>query len=154
MSDHQHWINEAVGEARKALCRRSRCGAVVVAGEQIIGRGFNAPPGDDPTSAMCATDLRESPKPKSDRTCCVHAEWRAIIDALMHHPDSIKGATLYFSRADESGHGVFSGQPYCTVCSRLALDVGLAYFALNHESGLTLYDCVDYNRRSYAYHQE
>lgn len=128
---------------------------MIVADGQIIGRGYNAPPKDDSIAALCTLDLRESSKkPKSDRTCCVHAEWRAIMDALRTHPDRIIGATLYFSGVDDAGHALTSGKPYCTVCSRLALDAGLAYFALRHESGVTLYDCRDYNERSYAFHRE
>ena len=91
-------------------------------------------------------------KPKSDCTCCVHAEWRAIMNALAQHGD-ITGASLYFTRVDEQGAIVYSGEPYCTVCSRLALDAGIAHFCLWHEHGIMRYDTHDYNERSYAFHQ-
>jgi hypothetical protein len=80
----------------------------------------------------------------------VHAEWRAIIDALRLYPVEVKGATLYFTRVNEVGEMIFSGEPYCTICSKLALEVGLSGFALWHESGIKIYDTVDYNDRSFS----
>jgi len=93
-----------------------------------------------------------SKKPKYDLTCCVHAEWRAIVDALRKHHGEIKDATLYYVRLDEEGNPKRSGDPFCTVCSRLALDAGIAFFALWHEIGIVLYNTKDYNERSYIYH--
>jgi hypothetical protein len=146
---------EATKMARLAQCRRGRGGAVIVAADgEIIGRGYNAPPQDDAANAMCDTDYRVSSKPKSDRTCCVHAEWRAIIDALRREPQKVVGATLYFTNVDEAGEPQPSGDPYCTVCSRLALDVGLAYFVLFHADGPEFYPTDEYNWKSYEYHRE
>ena len=77
MESHSHFFLEAAKEARKALCLRGKCGAVVVLKGKIIGRGFNGPPGGKIKHRKCHLNLLESAKPKSDRTCCVHAEWRA-----------------------------------------------------------------------------
>ena len=148
---HEQFFLEAGKEAEKALCLRDRCGAVVVAGGSIIGRGFNAPPQNDVTLRKCGLDLKDSPKPKSDRTCCMHAEWRAIIDALQH-AKNIAGSTLYFVRIDQKGMIKRSGEPYCTVCSRFALDTGITQFGLWQEAGIRLYDTMEYNELSYQFH--
>lgn len=148
---HEEFFSEAGKEARKALCKRDKCGAVVVLGDKIIGRGYNAPPQDDVSQAKCDLDLTSSPKPKADRTCCIHAEWRAIIDALKGR-DDLKGGMIYFTRVDDEGNLLKSGEPYCTECSRLALDVGLSNFALWHEAGIKLYPTAEYNDLSYRFH--
>ncbi len=151
MSDADYFA-EAAKEARKALCLRDKCGAIVVLDGEVIGRGYNGPPQDDIACRKCCLDLVASPKPKSDRTCCVHAEWRAIIDAVRAKRD-IQGSALYFTRVDDTGDIIRSGTPYCTVCSRLALDSGIKTFALWHEDGIELYDTKDYNELSYRFHQ-
>ena len=152
MTDEEY-MREAAKEAAKALCLRAKCGSVVALQGEIVGRGYNAPPGDEISARKCGLDLIESKKPKSDRTCCVHAEWRALMDAVKNKKD-ISGATLYFTRVDETGNILKSGKPYCTVCSRLALDLGVAYFALWHEEGIKKYDAKTYNDLSYQFHSE
>lgn len=150
MNDN-YYFNEAAVEAIKATCLKAKCGAIIVLDNQIIGRGFNSPAGNNITQSKCELNLVNSLKPKSDRTCCVHAEWRAIIDAIKNNKD-IKGSTLYFTRVDDKGNILKSGEPYCTVCSRLALDNGVKYFALWHDSGIKLYDTDEYNELSYKFH--
>jgi len=148
------YLEEAAKQARLSQCQRGHCGAIIVAKDgTIIGRGYNAPPLDDAANAMCHTDYRTSRKPKSDRTCCVHGEWRAIMDALRHAPIKVQGATLYFTNVDEAGETTPAGDPYCTVCSRLALDVGLAYFVLFHKDGPEFYPTDEYNLKSYEFHR-
>jgi Cytidine and deoxycytidylate deaminase zinc-binding region len=148
-AEHTPWFHEAARVARSALCKRAKCGAVIVADGSVIGEGYNAPPQDDLGQACCEAPVAFVVKPKSDRTCCVHAEWRAICDALRRNAALVPGATLYFTRVDEAGEILRSGPPYCTVCSRLALDVGLSAFALWHEEGIGLYPTDAYNRLSY-----
>ncbi len=149
MSD-QDWIDQAALYARQARCTKARCGAVIVTQGEIIGRGYNAPPLDSDAHRMCQAD-RSRGEPKYDKTCCVHAEWRAIMDALRRKPAKLAGSTLYFARIDTEGNLLPAGEPFCTVCSRLALDAGIAGFALQHEHGITVYATGEYNRRSYAY---
>lgn len=145
------WMQEAGAMAGRALCHRKKCGAVVVVGGEIIGRGYNAPPLDDEANRLCDESL-DTVKPKYDRTCCVHAEWRAIMDALRNAPEKIVGSKLYFARV-EGGEIRRSGRPFCTVCSRLALDVGVAAFALWHDDGVREYPTGEYNRLSYRFLQ-
>jgi dCMP deaminase len=147
----KNFITTATLEAIKATCLRDKCGAVVVKDGLIIGKGWNGPAGN--TDTKCGLDLVDSPKPKSDRSCCVHAEWRAIMDAIRTKGD-IAGSSLYFARVDDNGTMLYSGAPYCTVCSRLALDSGIAYFVLAHESGIKRYDTKEYNDLSYQFHMK
>lgn len=152
MLSHEFYFEEAVKEARKATCLRGKGGAIIVLDGVIVGRGYNSPPLDDPNNAKCHLDYRESRKPKSDRTCCVHAEWRAILEALKNTRD-LRGASLYFAGVDETGDMRISGDPYCTVCSRLALDVGIAWFGLVQKDGPKLYPAQEYNDLSYDFHR-
>lgn len=149
----EQYFEEAQKEAIQALCLRDKCGAVIVKDGVVVGRGYNGPPQDNLETRKCIDEYPEKVrKPKSDRTCCVHAEWRAIINALKHSSD-LKGASLYFTRVNDKGEALPSGEPYCTVCSRLAFDAGIAYFCLNHESGVRCYETGEYNDLSYKFHQ-
>ena len=50
------WMWEAAETAKKALCLRAKCGAVIVKNGIIIGRGYNAPPLDTIENRMCHQD--------------------------------------------------------------------------------------------------
>jgi deoxycytidylate deaminase len=145
------WMQEAAKVAEKALCLRAKCGTVIVKDGKIIGSGYNAPPLDNDKNQKCLDEYDFSGKPKYDHTCCIHAEWRAILDAVKENGDSIKDSKLYFTRVDEEGNIKKSGEPFCTVCSRFALDVGIAEFLLWHESGICSYSTDEYNNLSYGY---
>mgnify|MGYP001596575954 FL=1 len=147
------WMSEAANVARKALCSRAKCGTVIVKDGEIIGTGYNAPPLDKEENCMCREELVPG-KPKYDRTCCMHAEWRAIMDALKRNPKKLSGAVLYFTRVDEDGNIKKSGKPYCTVCSRMALDARISTFVLWHDEGICEYPTDEYNRLSYQYKDE
>ncbi len=99
------WIREAINVAQNAPCHRDRCGAVIVRNGVIIGRGFNSPPGNDEVERRC--DYRKDfyNRKVTDKTCCVHAEQRAIMDALKNNSQKIKGAQLYFARFPPMGKG-------------------------------------------------
>lgn len=145
----ERWLAEAVEMAKKATCKRARCGSVIVSEDQIIGRGFNSPAGNREENRRCDDD-RSAYSPKvTDRTCCPHAELRAIMDALRENPDKVVGASLYFARLDDKDDLKPSGEPYCTGCSRAALDAGISKFVLQHAEGICSYDTTDYNNRSY-----
>lgn len=144
------WMGQAAKVAEKALCLKAKCGTVIVSGGKIIGEGYNAPALDKEENRTCNKEFGPG-KPHYDRTCCIHAEWRAIMDALKKNPDKIQGSKLYFIRVDQAGEIKKSGKPYCTVCSRLALDAGIAYFLLWHEEGVGEYPTDEYDRLSYAY---
>lgn len=148
------WMQQAAVVAQKALCLNAKCGTVIVSGNEIIGEGYNAPPLDKEENRTCNAEFGPG-KPKYDRTCCMHAEWRAIIDALKKNPNKLVGSKLYFVRVDEAGQIKKSGQPYCTVCSRMALDTGIDKFLLWHDQGIGEYSTQEYDRLSYEYiHEE
>ncbi len=148
------YFREAEKESEKSLCMRSKCGTIIVdADGTIIGRGYNAPPQDDISVRHCDRKHELSDTFKSDKTCCVHAEQRAIIDALKNNSGKLKGATLYFVRLDDNGNMKYSGKPYCTICSKMALDVGIKYFVLYHMDGAGIYDTKEYNELSFAYRE-
>ena len=147
------WMREAARVAEQALCLKAKCGTVIVKDEKIIGEGYNAPPQNDISKRKCL-DVYDLPqKFKYDRTCCLHAEWRAIMDALARTPLELKDAALYFTRVDSQGKMLYSGMPYCTECSRMAFDSGIAHFLLWHEGGLVEYPTDEYNDLSYAYNE-
>lgn len=145
------YMNKAAQVAVKALCLRAKCGAIIVKDGEIIGEGYNAPPNDDITSRMCSVKFNIPANNKHDLTCCMHAEWRAIMDALQKNQDKIKNSQLYFTRIDESRNIKLSGKPYCTVCSRMAQDSGIAEFILWHEEGVGAYPADEYNKLSYQF---
>ncbi len=149
-SEAERYFEEAVVVARQATCEDARCGAVIVKDEAIIGRGFNSPP--------IGTSVHRCQLPKSsyhlrvtDKTCCIHAEVRAILDALCQHPEKLPGSTLFFIRVDEQGQRKFSGAPYCTLCSKLVLDAGIQSFVLFQKEGIVSYPADEYNELSFGY---
>ncbi|HWT40309.1 MAG TPA: deaminase [Dongiaceae bacterium] len=151
MTDHEDFFKQAQQVAQRATCNRARCGAVIVSKDgRIIGRGYNAPPLGDESQRMCDVELDKSIKQNNDKTCCVHAEWNAIIDALKNDAERVQGSILYFMRVNDAGEFTEAGQPYCTVCSRLALESGVAIFGL-WNNGPEMIPAGEYNTRSYDY---
>lgn len=153
LDSHKKFFKIAAEVANKATCLRAHCGAVIVKNNKVIGEGYNSPPADDEQNRMCKQEYDYSKKPKYDKTCCVHAEWRAIADTLKKHPSEIKDSTLYFMRIDEESKFTDAGEPFCTECSRLALDVGIKHFALWNKTGAKIYDTKKYNQLSYSFHE-
>lgn len=133
------WIHKAAVVAKRALCLKAKCGSIIVKDGIVIGEGYNAPPLDDMKNSFCLTPYNNTGKPRYDHTCCMHAEWRAILNTVKNNPDKISGSTLYFTRLDTDGNIVKSGEPLCTVCSRFALDSGVKEFVLWHHKGIHIY---------------
>ena len=148
------YFQEAAKEAKLATCHRAKCGCVIVAADKsIIGRGHNSPPGDDEAQRTCdIADYDFSVKPKYDKTCCVHAEWKAILDACKRRGKAIEGSTLYFMRINDKGEFTNADAPYCTVCSRLTLESGVKWFVL-WNGAPQVYDTSKYNKLSYDFHR-
>ena len=148
------YFEEAARLANEATCLRAKCGSVIVATSgEIIGRGYNAPPQNDESQRRCNDDFDCMKKPKYDKTCCVHAEWNAVIDACKTAPEKLAGSTLYFMRVDDEGNFTDAGDPYCTACSRFTMAAGVAEFALWNDGGADIYTLVEYNDASYQYYE-
>ena len=150
----KRYMERAAEVALSATCKRSRCGSVIVKDGEIIGEGFNSPPRELEQQRRCENEKNQYDSKVTDKTCCVHAEERAIFNALKKQPEKIVGADLYFIRLDEKGEKQFSGKPYCTLCSKLALDGGVRKFFLWHTEGIVGYNTEEYNRLSFEYHSE
>ncbi|NTW14333.1 MAG: hypothetical protein HGA31_04875 [Candidatus Moranbacteria bacterium] len=145
------WIEAAIEAAKKATCGRSKCGSVIVRDGNIIGEGYNSPPGDRESRRRCETEKSSYDPKVTDRTCCVHAEQRAIMDALRRNPDKVAGSRLYFIRLDGKDVPKRSGDPYCTICSKMALDAGIGEFVLWNDSGMVAYPTDEYDEVSCRY---
>ncbi|NOQ55934.1 MAG: hypothetical protein GQ477_03970 [Nanohaloarchaea archaeon] len=145
------YLAKATEIARQATCARSKCGSIIVKDNEIIGSGFNSPPQELDSQYRCSNSKDTYHKKVTDKTCCIHAEQRAMMDALRNNPNKLPGARLYFIRLDENGEPSFAGKPYCTICSKMALDVGIKEFTLYHKEGICVYTTEEYNDLSYRY---
>lgn len=145
----KQYIAKAAEIAKNSTCFRSKCGTVIVKGNEIIGEGFNSLPLNEHPD-HCFKD--ELPLDfKSDKTCCMHAEQRAITEALKSNLDKLNGSRLYFIRLDENGNKQRSGDPYCTICSKMALDCGVSEFILWQDKGICVYNTKEYNALSFQF---
>ncbi|MEK6900471.1 MAG: hypothetical protein AABX05_05085 [Nanoarchaeota archaeon] len=147
------YLAEAAEAAAFSTCGRSQCGSLIVKNYAVIGKGYNSPPNSLESQRRCSYIKDSYHKKVTDKTCCVHAEQRAIMDALQKNPDKLSGSRLYFIRLDEKGKSSRAGKPYCTICSKMALDSGIAEFVLWHEEGICVYDTVEYNELSFRYRE-
>ncbi len=157
-----YWFRTACNVAMGSRCLKSRCGAVIVGkpsfelpkgteslfGGTLLGTGFNGPPKNDPAYRRCGETTPSKAHPKAGRTCCVHAEVRALLTVPRHR---LEGSTLYFARVDADGVLQPSGRPWCTECSKLALDLGVKTWVLWHADGPAEYDAAHYDWLSNRY---
>ncbi len=153
----QIYLEHAGVQAQRATCQRARCGSIIVLGSEIIGMGYNSPPGRLESQRRCSCEKEKYNPRITDKTCCIHAEQRAVIDALRRGHQNLKGSTLYFERANTQGERTFSGKPYCTLCSKFALDVGIEKWVLRHleeEGGIMEYLAEEYNTLSFQYQND
>lgn len=145
------YIVKAGEIAKNATCNRSKCGSVIVSLDEIIGTGFNSPPNNNEEQRRCLNSKDLYHKKVTDKTCCVHAEQRAILDAIRKNSHKLAGSRLYFIRLDEKGVPSRAGEPYCTICSKMALDVGIAEFVLWNSKGVCVYNTEEYNILSFQF---
>lgn len=154
---HLYWARIACDAAMLSLCRVARCGAAIVGRSEFIADplfagsllsvGFNQPPGGI-AHRRCHQTSPSKRHPKADRTCCVHAEVKAILNV---DRSRLQDSTLYFVRVDAEGNLQPSGRPYCTGCSKLALEVGIGKWVLWHADGPREYAAEEYNDLSHNY---
>ena len=150
--EQEHFFRKTFEIAKSATCSRSKCGSIIVKEGEVIGEGFNSPAGNLETQRRCTFEKSKLHRKVTDKTCCMHAETRAILDALRRNPTKLPGSRIYFVRLDSrSSEPIPSGAPYCTICSKLALDVGISEFTLWHTDGMKVYDVQEYNLLSYRF---
>lgn len=128
------YFEEAGKIAESSLCLRAQCGSVIVKDGRVVGTGFNSPPQNDPNLRTCLNEYDIPANFRHDRTCCIHAEQRAIVDARARN-EEIKGSAIYFTRIEEDKKRAPSHRLCCTICSRAVLDAGIAEFLLEWEDG-------------------
>ncbi len=149
------WLDRAGEVAKGSGCLKRQCGCVMVSADGVeIAAAFNSLPGPDGAVCPHCGDGYKAIRPgfKSDKTCCMHAEQRAVALAFRNFGDKVDGCTMYFHSLDEvTGAPRPSGRPYCTHCSKMALDAGVKYWVLEHDDGVTRYDAAEYNRISFEY---
>lgn len=142
-------MKRLVDTAKLSTCKRSKCGSVIVSDYGLtIGTGYNSMPCNE--VGECFKDNLAKTF-KSDKSCCVHAEQRSIMDALQRNKELLKGSTLFFIRLDEKDNPKRSGEPYCSICSKMALDVGISNFVLWKEEGWVSYGTKEYNELTFQY---
>lgn len=143
------YFEMAAEVAKDATCLRAKCGSVIVKNSIVIGTGFNSPALNLEDQRVCEAEMNTTAKPKYDKTCCIHAEWRAVLDACKTSADRLAGSVLYFMRIDEHGAFTDAGDPFCTVCSRFTMEAGIGEFALYNRDGADIYSLDEYNKKSY-----
>lgn len=142
MSPPQYMIDAARAEAMRSPCAKSKRGVVLFdrgmielwessetpmhrpsSERLIVGRGFNGQPGN----FVCTGDLM-----KCSGACaklCLHAEQRAINQALVHSGDREDGCSMgdleLVHVKVENDVVVPGGGPSCWQCSRLVVEVGI-----------------------------
>ncbi len=142
---------KAAQVAKESTCQQAKYGAVLVKDSEVIGQGFNSPPSNKESLRRCGISKDSYHKKVSDKTCCIHAEQRAILNGLVLNPRKVKNSTLFIGKTDATGIPLKAGAPYCTICSKLALEVGIKDIVLWQVNGLYVYDAEEYNSLSYAY---
>lgn len=147
------FFQAAAEVASNATCLRAKCGSVIVKNGEIIGEGYNGPPRGDESRRTCNATWDYSIKPKYDKTCCIHAEWRAVIDACKRNADKIGSSVLYFMRIDDDGNFTDAGDPFCTTCSRFTMEAGVDEFALWNNNGADVYSLPEYDQKSYQFYE-
>lgn len=156
-SSQSRWSDEVKKVALLATCRRVKCGAIIVKDGEIIGTGYNSPPGNSETERRCKTSKSEYDQKVTDKTCCVHAEQRAIMDALSRHANKLSGSQMYFIGFRPNGELRLDNgkiKLYCTICTKMMFDVGISEFILMSSDGFVSYSADAYNRLSYGYSPE
>jgi len=148
--DALKWFEKAVEVATRSLCRRALCGSVIVKNGKLMAEGFNSPPQNKSNLSTCLNEYDIPSGFRHDRTCCIHAEQRAIQDAIKAGQD-IKGAKIYFIAVDKNGDKIMATDMKCTICSRAVLDAGIKEFIFYCSEGVRSYDPEEVDRLSYQY---
>ncbi len=137
-----------VRTARNSRCVKSQRGAVITEkrNNNIISTGFNKPL--PPYEDICIKEFCPRLKPwGQDSNFCfaIHAEQMAVINTPIKKRS---GAKLYHLKL-KNGEPTPSGQPSCTICSKIIFDAGIAEIFLWHKEGWRAYSAEEFNRLSF-----
>ncbi len=145
-------LQAVINVAKQSRCHKAHCGSIIINNGVIIGEGYNSPAGNEANRCNDSYTLPE--QNKHDVTCCVHAEVRAIHDAMTRHGQELTGSQLYFMRVDDQGQPTSAGTPYCTICSKEALDAKIVQFGLWRNGQFEMYNTQEYNDLSYQFYKD
>jgi deoxycytidylate deaminase len=144
------WFDKCAEVASRSLCRRALCGSIIVKGDELLAEGFNSPPQNKDEYRTCRNEYDIPRGFRHDRTCCIHAEQRAIQNALKAGKD-LAGSRIYFVAVDSEGNKIMTTDLKCTICSRAVLDAGIAEFAFFTAEGLCVYEPAEVDALSYGH---
>ncbi|MEI8252771.1 MAG: hypothetical protein WCG25_03330 [bacterium] len=89
LEECNYFLNITKEIAKQATCLRSKCGSIIVSNKEIIGSGFNSPPANYENQRRCNCEKSKYNLKVTDKTCCIHAEQRAIIETLKNNSNKI-----------------------------------------------------------------
>ncbi|HTY39638.1 MAG TPA: hypothetical protein VMC43_00915 [Candidatus Paceibacterota bacterium] len=144
------WLNKAVEVAKQSLCQRAHYGSIIEKDGAELSEGFNSPPQNDEHYRTCANEYEIPTGFRHDRTCCIHAEQRAIQNGYKAGKD-LRGAKIYLVTVDEAGNKVPTADLKCTICSRAVLDAGIKEFVYYFADGVRSYDPEEVHKLSFEY---
>lgn len=144
------FFDKAAEMAKKSLCHRARCGAIIVKNGVMVAEGFNAPPQNSDERRTCLNEYEIPGGFRHDRTCCIHAEQRAALNAAKQGKD-LTGGRVYFVFLDEAGRKIKVSDIKCTICSRVILDAGVSEWAVYAPDGVRIYGVAEFDAFSYGH---
>jgi deoxycytidylate deaminase len=144
------WLERTAEAASRSLCHRALCGSVIVKDGELLAEGFNSPPQNKDLYRTCLKEYDIPAGFRHDRTCCIHAEQRAIENAMRAGKDVV-GSRIYFVAIDREGNKIMATDMKCTICSRAVLDAGIAEFAFYTAEGVRVYEPAEVDALSYEY---
>jgi deoxycytidylate deaminase len=145
-----NWLDKTAEVASQSLCRRALCGSIIVKDGELLAEGFNSPPQNKDEYRTCFNEYDIPAGFRHDRTCCIHAEQRAIENAMKEGKD-IAGSRIYFVAIDGAGNKIMATDMKCTICSRAVLDAGIGEFAFYTGEGVKVYEPAEVDALSYEY---
>jgi len=140
----KHYLELAAIEATYSKCKKSQRGVIIIKNDIMIGKGHNKPTLEN----LCCMREEITDNGRVELCTAIHAEQMAMIDAA-NHGFILNGGRMYHIKT-KKGQMVPSGEPSCTVCSRLIYEAGLE-FVLWHKEGYAIYDPKELNELSYRY---
>lgn len=144
------WFDKTAEAASRSLCHRALCGSIIVKDGELLAEGFNSPPRNRDEYRTCLNEYDIPAGFRHDRTCCIHAEQRAIENALKAGRD-VAGSRIYFVAIDREGNKIMATDMKCTICSRAVLDAGIAEFAFYTAEGVRVYEPAEVDALSYEH---